>query len=171
MIIFQKVSLVSLIIGFFIAMIGESFRFWGVCYAGSETRTTGTVGGTYLVISGAFAFVRNPLYLGNIVLYLGIGIMSMSLFPYLQIIALIFFYVQYRLIISQEEKYLFESFGDDYADYYNSVPRLIPMLKPYRNDKIKQPKLDIKAGIRSEKRSLQALLAITGILIIIYIAV
>ena len=171
MLVFQNVTIESLIIGFIIALIGESLRFWGVCYAGSETRTTGSVGGSYLVISGAFAYVRNPLYLGNILLYMGIGIMSMSLFPYLQILALVFFYAQYRIIISQEEKYLLKSFGYDYEDYLHSVPRLIPKVTPYKNDKIKQPELNIKAGLRSEKRSLQALTIVTGILIIFYIAI
>ena len=103
MLIFAESTIESLIGGFLLVMVGEFFRFWGICYAGAETRTTGRVGGSYLIISGAFAYVRNPLYLGNIITYLGIGIMSMALFPYLQIIALIYFYVQYYLIINEEE--------------------------------------------------------------------
>lgn len=92
MIIFENASVSSLISGFIIALIGEAIRLWGVSWAGSETRTTGKVGGTYLIISGPFAYVRNPLYVGNILIYLGLGIMSYALFPYLQIIALLFFY-------------------------------------------------------------------------------
>ncbi|PKL81401.1 MAG: isoprenylcysteine carboxylmethyltransferase family protein, partial [Ignavibacteriae bacterium HGW-Ignavibacteriae-3] len=89
MVYFQVATVSSMIIGFLIALIGEFFRLWGVSHAGSETRTTDGVGGTFLVVSGAFAYVRNPLYLGNMLMYLGIGIMSMALFPYLQIIALV----------------------------------------------------------------------------------
>ena len=81
-----------MIIGFAVALFGEFWRLWGVCYAGSETRTTNGVGATFLVVTGPYAHVRNPLYIGNMMMYLGIGIMSMSLFPYLQIIALLFFF-------------------------------------------------------------------------------
>ena len=169
MLIFQQTTLQSLIIGFVVALTGEAFRLWGVSYAGSETRTTGDVGGTYLVISGAFGHVRNPLYLGNILLYLGIGIMSNALFPYLQIVALVFFYIQYRLIIIAEEKYLKSTFGKSYEKYYNSVPRLIPRPTKYVDKSVPQPPLNVKAGLRSEKRSLQAFTIITAILIIQYL--
>ncbi len=169
MLIFQQTTLQSLIIGFVVALTGEAFRLWGVSYAGSETRTTGDVGGTYLVISGVFGHVRNPLYLGNILLYLGIGIMSNALFPYLQIVALVFFYIQYRLIIIAEEKYLKSAFGKSYEKYYNSVPRLIPRPTKYVDKSVPQPPLNVKAGLRSEKRSLQAFTIITAILIIQYL--
>lgn len=170
MLVFAEPTLYSIIIGFVIALAGEMFRLWGVVYAGSETRTTGSVGGTYLVVSGAFAYLRNPLYLGNILLYTGIGIMSMSLFPYLQIAALFYFYIQYRLIISEEEKYLMKTFGDAYKTYVENVPRLIPSLKKFENPGVEQPRLDFKAGLKSEKRSLQAFTIITVIMIVILTA-
>jgi protein-S-isoprenylcysteine O-methyltransferase Ste14 len=169
MIAFAKPTWQSMAIGFVIALIGEGFRFWGVAYAGSETRTTGSVGGTYLVVSGAFAHVRNPLYLGNILLYTGVGVMSNALFPYLQIIAILFFYVQYRIIISAEEKYLNAAFGDKYEAYKKSVPRLIPSPRKYKNPGIEQPPLNVKAGLRSEKRTLQAFTSIIIVLIIIWV--
>lgn len=169
MLIFQQATLLSLVIGFAMALLGEGFRLWGVIYAGSETRTTGNVGGTFLVVSGAFAYVRNPLYLGNILLYMGIGIMSMALFPYLQIAALIFFYIQYRIIIAEEEAYLVRTFKQEYEKYRNSVPRFIPRLTEYKNDEISQPPLNISAGLKSEKRTLQAFSSVTIILIVLYI--
>lgn len=170
MLIFQQATTASLITGFLIALCGEGLRLWGVSVAGSETRTTGGgVGGSFLVVTGAFAYVRNPLYLGNIMLYLGIGIMSFALFPYLQIAALLFFYVQYNVIIAEEEKYLEKTFGKQYDDYRNNVPRLIPRLTPYKNPGIEQPEYDINKGLLSEKRSLQAFGSITIILVILYL--
>ena len=117
MLIFQVSTPLTLIIGFAIALVGELIRFWGVSWAGSETRSTGGVGGTFLIISGPFAYVRNPLYVGNVLMYLGLGIMSFALFPYLQIVAIIFFLIQYYFIVQEEEKYLREKFKDDYKDY------------------------------------------------------
>ncbi len=169
MIAFAKPTTESMVVGFVIALSGELFRYWGVAYAGSETRTTGSVGGTYLVVSGAFAYVRNPLYLGNILLYTGVGIMSNALFPYLQIVAIIWFYIQYRIIIDSEEKYLDAAFGEKYESYKKSVPRLIPTLRKYKNPGIKQPPLNLKAGLRSEKRTLQAFTSVILILLIIFI--
>ena len=171
MVIFQKATWQSLVGGFVIVAIGELFRFWGVVYAGSETRTTGTVGGTYLVTRGAFSHLRNPLYLGNILIYVGIGIMSWSVFPYLQIVALIFFLFQYDTIIKGEEEYLRKAFGKEYEEYTRNVPRLIPRLTSYKDGNSKQPELNYKAGFRSEKRTLQAIVIVTLILLLLFILV
>lgn len=170
MLAFANPTVYSIIIGFIIALIGELFRLWGVVYAGSETRTTGSVGGTYLVVSGAFAYLRNPLYLGNILLYTGIGVMSLALFPYLQIAAMLWFYFQYRLIIGEEEKYLSKTFGEAYETYKKNVPRLIPTFKKFKNPGVEQPRLNVSAGLKSERRSLQAFTVITLIMIVLLIA-
>jgi len=169
MLIFQESTPLTLIIGFVVALIGELIRFWGVSWAGSETRSTGGVGGTFLIISGPFAYVRNPLYFGNILLYLGLGIMSFALFPYLQIVAIIFFLFQYYFIVSEEEKYLREKFKDDYKDYCKNVPVFFPKLFPYKNSSIVQPPYNPKAGFRSERRSLQAFIGISLLLIILWL--
>ncbi|WP_337864911.1 isoprenylcysteine carboxylmethyltransferase family protein [Ignavibacterium sp.] len=166
MIIFENASVNSLIIGFIIAIIGEAIRLWGVSWAGSETRTTGKVGGTYLIISGPFAYVRNPLYVGNILIYLGLGIMSFALFPYLQIIALLFFIFQYYLIVKAEEEYLFNTFGGQYNIYFNNVPRFLPRLTAYRDESVEQPSFKIKEGLKSERRTLQALIVVSLLILI-----
>lgn len=146
----------SIIVGFIIAALGEMIRIWGVSWAGSETRTTGGVGGTFLVISGPFSYVRNPLYVGNILMYTGLGIMTFALFPYLQIIGLIFFSLQYRIIIKEEESYLEKKYGKDYENYRQNVSRFLPRLKPYKAAGVEQPDFSWKDGFISEKRSLQA---------------
>ena len=169
MLIFQESTPLTLVIGFVVALLGELIRFWGVSWAGSETRTTGGVGGTFLIISGPFAYVRNPLYVGNILMYLGLGIMSFALFPYLQIVAILFFLFQYYFIVNEEEKYLREKFKDDYTDYCKKVPTFFPRLFPYKNSKVVQPPYNPKAGFRSETRSLQAFLGISLLLIILWL--
>jgi protein-S-isoprenylcysteine O-methyltransferase Ste14 len=169
MVIFAEPSVMSMIIGFAIAISGELIRFWGVSWAGSETRTTGGVGGTYLIISGPFAFVRNPLYVGNILLYIGIGIMSWSLFPYLQMVAILFFAVQYHFIVLEEEKYLKEKFGETYSNYVKNVPRFIPRFTSYKDSTLEQPPYSPKGGVKSENRTLQAFILVSLIIVIIWI--
>jgi protein-S-isoprenylcysteine O-methyltransferase Ste14 len=169
MLIFQEATPASLIAGFAVSVVGELIRFWGVSWAGSETRTTNEVGGSNLVISGPFAYVRNPLYIGNILIYLGLGIMSFALFPYLQIGALLFFTFQYQFIVKEEENYLHITYGSFYEDFIKNVPRFLPRLTPYKNPEIEQPAFKPKEGLRSEKRTLQALILISAVIISFWI--
>ena len=151
--------------------LGESIRFWGVSIAGAETRTTGTVGGTYLITSGPFAYVRNPLYVGNMLLYAGIGVMSMALFPWLLVVATFWFYVQYLLIVTKEEEYLMERYGEEYAAYRSNVRRFFPRLSPYSSPRPAEKILDPAEGLLSERRTLQAILLVTALIVVKYLYV
>jgi len=157
MLVFARPSIVSLCIGLAVVALGEAIRFWGVSIAGSETRTTGSVGGTYLITTGPFAYVRNPLYLGNMLLYAGVGIVSMSLFPWLLIVALLWFVCQYTLIVLQEEEYLAGRFGAAYAEYRRNVHRFLPPLSPYRDASPAPKRVSFAEGLASERRTLQAI--------------
>ncbi len=169
MVIFARPTPLSLVIGFAVAFVGELIRFWGVSIVGAETRTTGTVGGTYLITSGPFGHVRNPLYLGNMLLYAGVGIMSMALFPWLLILALIWFYIQYALIVSKEEEYLAGRFGGEYEEYRRHVPRFLPRLTPYRSAQPPPKSVNPSEGLSSERRTLQAIGLVTVALVVIYL--
>ena len=158
----------SLLCGLIISLTGEAIRIWGVSWAGSETRTTGAVGGSFLVISGPFAHVRNPLYVGNILMYTGLGFMSFALFPYLQLLGLIFFYFQYKLIVQEEEKYLEKAYGKDYENYRHKVPGFFPKLKAYKVNGLEQPEYIFIKGLRSEKRSLQAFVFVAATIILLW---
>jgi protein-S-isoprenylcysteine O-methyltransferase Ste14 len=166
--LFGRPTWLTLIIGFLIVITGELLRFWGVSYAGSETRTT-KIGASNLVTQGPFAYVRNPLYLGNIIIYFGISIMANSLFPYLQILGLIYFIVQYIFIIKDEEEFLRNKFKDKFDDYCQSVNRLLPKFSPFDAEKQSKMKLNLSAGYASEKRTFQAMSSIILMIILIFI--
>ena len=165
--LFAEPTVSSLVAGAIIAVAGEGIRLWGVSIAGSETRTTGPVGGTQLVTTGPFAYVRNPLYLGNMIIYGGIGVMSMALFPWLTIAGVGFFAMQYALIVSLEEEHLKEKFGDEYRNYSGSVGRFLPRFVKYEGRKETQPPLEWKRGIVSEKSSLLAIVLVSALLVFI----
>jgi len=169
MVVFARPTLVSLIVGGGIVVLGEALRLWGVSIVGAETRTTGSVGGTYLVTSGPFAHVRNPLYLGNMMMYAGIGIMSMALFPWLLLAALVWFAIQYCLIVTREEEYLAERFGDAYGKYRAAVRRFLPRITPYRSRDPSPKTLNWTEGLGSETRTLQAIALVAAALIILYV--
>jgi protein-S-isoprenylcysteine O-methyltransferase Ste14 len=166
MFIVAQPTMASILIGLCLLVIGEGIRLWGVSLAGSETRTTGPVGGSVLVTSGPFAYVRNPLYLGNMLIYFGVGIMANT--PLLAIIALIYFFFQYTMIVSLEEEALVRLFGPEYIQYVEAVPRFVPTFKKYQGKSSTQPYLDWKRGMKSERRTLQAATLITLILLILW---
>ncbi len=77
--------------------------------------------------SGAFRFVRHPVYLFSI-LFLGLR-PSMDLFYFVMFISIvIYFYVG----SVYEERKLIEIFGDEYREYQKRVPRLIPFTRSGR---------------------------------------
>lgn len=168
MVIFAEPTVASLLVGSAVVLLGESIRFWGVSIAGSETRTTGTVGGTYLITSGPFAYVRNPLYVGNMLLYAGIGVMSMAGYPWLLIGAVFWFYLQYYLIVTREEEYLVGQFGDDYAHYRERVRRFVPRVTPYVAPNPAPKRFNFADGLASERRTLQAIVLVIALIIILY---
>lgn len=168
--LFARPAIAPMAIGFVFVLIGQIIRFWGVSYAGSETRTR-NLGASALVTQGPFAYTRNPLYLANIMIYFGFGIMANSLAPFLVIIGLAYFILQYYYIIIEEEKTLREKFKDKYEDYFKSVNRLLPRTTPYNTAKQSKLKLDFKAGYKSEKRTLQANLTVVVCIYIVYILI
>ncbi len=166
---FAAPTLASLLAGFAIVVLGESLRFWGVSIVGSETRTTGRVGGTFLITNGPFAYTRNPLYLGNMLMYAGVGVMSMAFFPWLIIVALAWFYLQYFLIVTQEEEYLAGRFGAEYDEYCMHVRRFFPRWSPYRSSSPPPKRVNPAEGFASERRTLQAIGAVTMVIVGIYV--
>ena len=168
-VVLAEPTLPSLVIGLLIVIVGESVRFWGVSIAGSETRTTRMVGGSHLVTSGPFAYVRNPLYVGNITVYVGVGVMSMALFPWLLIIACLWFYVQYRLIVAWEEEFLLQHFGAEFADYQKHVRRFLPRMTKYVPSAPAPRTMNAQIGLTSERRTLQAIALVTLMVVTVYV--
>ena len=168
MVLFARPTAASMAGGFLIVLLGEAIRFWGVSIAGSETRTTGAVGGTFLITNGPFAFVRNPLYLGNMLIYAGIGVMSLALFPGLFLISCGWFALQYFLIVTREEEYLADRFGDAYGEYRRVVPRFIPRITPFSASRPPEKSVDLREGLLSERRTLQAIGIVVSLLLLIF---
>jgi len=136
----------------------------GVRYAGGATRTTGRVGGDELVTTGPFAYVRNPLYWGNFILSLGILVMAWPWMPWLLLIFLFLFAVQYGCIITLEEEYLRATFSEEYENYFASVPRFIPAFRAYAKGS-RKPTTLVKA-LRTEKNTLQSFSIVSVIILL-----
>ncbi|MCW8849138.1 MAG: isoprenylcysteine carboxylmethyltransferase family protein [Melioribacteraceae bacterium] len=168
MFVFYDGNIQSWAVGSIICLFGELLRIWGVAYAGSLTRTTTSVKAKSLITGGPFAHVRNPLYIGNILIYLGFGIITFALFPYLQIVALAWFVFQYTLIIKLEEGFLEIKFGDQYSEYKKNVPRIFPKLFVFNHENEMNVKPNYLKALKSETSTLRALISIPILLFIIH---
>ena len=82
-----------------------------------------------LATTGPYAYTRNPLYLGSIVIALGFIVAARNV--WIGVAALAMFAFIYLPVIKAEESYLRATFAD-YAQYARQVPRFFPRLTPYR---------------------------------------
>lgn len=80
-------------------------------------------GSAHLVTDGPFSFTRNPIYLGNTMLTLGIGLIG-GIVWFLPL-ALVAAFATQKLAIEREEKHLYERFGKRFRDYAKRVRRWI----------------------------------------------
>ena len=151
--------------GITLLLIGELTRMWAVSYAGGETRTR-NVGATKLCTSGPYAFVRNPLYVGNMLMYLGIVFIAEATSVLLMAATTFsFFLIQYSLIISLEEERLDELFGQEYSRYKENVPAIFPRISRWDGSQNRKP-MKIINTIKTEKRTLQN---VVFVLILIFV--
>jgi protein-S-isoprenylcysteine O-methyltransferase Ste14 len=109
--------------GFVLIVIGEWIRLSGVAAAGTVTRRRSR-NVQRLVTYGIFRWVRNPLYVGNFLIWMGFVVISGVL--WFLPIAVIIFAIEYTFIVSYEEGVLESIFGQEYLDYKKTTPRWIP---------------------------------------------
>ncbi|MFQ6611595.1 MAG: methyltransferase family protein [Fidelibacterota bacterium] len=143
-----------IIYGIVILALGEGIRLWAVAFAGGKTRTR-EVGAPSLCTSGPYAQIRNPLYTGNMLMYAGIVLIAGA--PniwWMLAVTMIFFLIQYSLIISLEEETLKNLFGQEYETYQENVPSILPRLRPWKNKDQREP-MSLLKTLKTEKRTLQ----------------
>ena len=151
---FASIKIELLPIGVILVVTGELLRLNGVRYAGGETRTL-KVGASALCSSGPFAYLRDPLYLGNVIIYAGMVLIAGGEFVWILLpVTLTFFFLEYGLIISLEEETLRKKFNEEYGEYLSMVPRLIPRVSPWKGGSETVP-MTIEKTLRTEKRTLQ----------------
>ena len=103
--------------------LGEAIRLWAVSHIGAISRTRSDRLGP-LIRSGPFAIVRNPLYLGNIALWVGFALSARLV--WMVPISIIVLGLEYHAIVRWEEELLEERRGDEYRAYAARVPRWMP---------------------------------------------
>jgi hypothetical protein len=112
-------------LGIAIVAAGEAIRLWGVRHIGAVSRTRSERLGP-LIVSGPFALMRNPLYVGNIALWIGFALSARLPWLVPAFAAILMF--EYHAIVRWEERLLDERLGERYRRYAAYVPRWIPAL-------------------------------------------
>jgi protein-S-isoprenylcysteine O-methyltransferase Ste14 len=113
------------ITGALVVALGEGLRLWAVHHIGAISRTRSDRLGP-LVSSGPFALIRNPLYVGNILLWAGFAIAAQLV--WFAPIAIVLLALEYHAIVRWEEGLLAERIGRPYEQYIARVPRWVPSL-------------------------------------------
>jgi protein-S-isoprenylcysteine O-methyltransferase Ste14 len=111
----------SLVIGGAIAGLGALVRIWAAGYIDK---------GKALATDGPYALTRNPLYLGSLIMGLGV-LVAGRLYWFLLPFGLLYL-VLYIPVMKREEQELHQGYGDAFLDYVGRVPMFFPRLAPAR---------------------------------------
>lgn len=113
----------SLAIGGAIALPGLALRAWATGHLRKNDA---------LAVTGPYAYTRNPLYLGS--LLMGVGFTIASGRPVLGILVAALFLGIYVPVMRVESATLAKLFGESYQRYLKAVPLFLPRLSPYRDE-------------------------------------
>ncbi len=148
-------------IGLIIVVVGIVFRMYCASYLLGRHIVT-KIEADFLCVSGPFAHLRNPLYLGNFIICIGVCVSFSEWYGFL--IGLGNYIFLYSFIIPYEERFLQEKFGDIYLEYKAYTNRFIPRLTGYKSHTEIFP--NYKLGIL---REMSYLIILVVIFVIIFV--
>lgn len=145
----------SILTGSFFVIIGEAIRFIS---AGTLKKYKGVVSR-----NGIYSYTRNPLYIGSFLLGVGFCIIGQDILSFM--LFLVLFIPVYRRVIRREEAFLFKQYGDEYLDYCQSVPRIMPRKTPDIGYIVKEAS-KAKSFNNKEGKTLLGIMAVLTMLIV-----
>lgn len=142
-----------------VVLFGVAFRVWSRCYftRGSDTRR---IQAHRLIAMGPYRRVRNPLYVGNMAVAVGIALAFAG--PWAALAFLVALFVLYSGVIRSEEAILLQTHGESYAEFRRRVPRWIPRLRPLPADP-DAPPAAVAHALRKETQRVAGALAAWGL--------
>jgi len=126
LIFFAKPGMPGLLIGMFLIFLGESIRIWAAGHLQKNEMLT---------VSGPYSYVKNPLYIGSILITAGFCILADNI--YLLTAAFFMFcfhYIPYKKKVEGDR--LKRIFGNQYEDYDEKVPEYLPRWTPYSKERV-----------------------------------
>jgi protein-S-isoprenylcysteine O-methyltransferase Ste14 len=112
-------------LGISLLLFGIFLRIWAQQHLHYRLKVHKT-----LTITGPYSFVRNPMYLGNILICLGTTVISELLW----FVPITFLYCLgiYSLVVRYEEAHLLEKYGESYCKYKAEIPRWLPKVPRFK---------------------------------------
>lgn len=149
------------VLGPLLALGGAALRFWVTGSvpdgtSGQNDRLEAAV----LNTRGPYAYVRNPLYLGNLGLVLGLLCVANDVWVWT--LGLAFFFGAYAFIVRAEEDFLRQKFPHAFEDYCAKVPRWVPRATPAFTGALREGPFDWRRALKKEHNPVMAFL--TGLL-------
>ena len=109
------------IFGAVITIIGEWLRLWAAGHLRKNKQLTTT---------GPYSYVKNPLYIGTLLITVGYSSMAMNI--WIMVAGFIWFFIYYAPYKKkQENEKLIGSFGAAWTEFDKAVPDYLPRLSPY----------------------------------------
>jgi protein-S-isoprenylcysteine O-methyltransferase Ste14 len=150
----STVSALVPVVGGLLVVAGESLRLWAVHHIGAISRTRSQRVGP-LIATGPFGLVRNPLYLGNIALWLGFALCARL--PWAAPLVLLLLAIEYHAIVKWEEGLLVARLGDPYRTYLSQVPRWMPLFRVATTARPTESAYSWRETLFSERGTLMAI--------------
>ncbi|MBI3932479.1 MAG: isoprenylcysteine carboxylmethyltransferase family protein [Acidobacteria bacterium] len=116
---FARPTLRTLLLGLPLALAGEAVRLWASGHI-EKTRSLAT--------GGPYAHSRNPLYVGSLLMAVGVSVASASAWVFLAVGAYLLAF--YPGVIREEAAFLATKFPDEYGTWATDVPLFLPRLTP-----------------------------------------
>ena len=120
----------SLLLGLPLAVLGEAVRIWASGHIEKTKR---------LATGGPYAHSRNPLYVGSLLLALGVAVACAS--PWVVLAVAVYFLAFYPSVMREEAAFLAGKFPEEHAAWAAAVPALLAAAHPGR-----PPRLPLRAG-------------------------
>lgn len=141
-------------ISYLISLAGLALRCYtvGTAAPGTSGRNTQAQRADTLNTTSMYSIVRNPLYLGNFIIIVGL-LFSFKVWWFI-LIGLMAYWIYIERIIATEERYLTEKFGTEYTEWASRTPIFIPRLDLWQ--KPVQP-FNLKKVLRSEYNGLMVI--------------
>ncbi len=126
LVLFAKPNFTGILIGIILIFIGEGIRIWA---AGHLQKNE------VLTISGPYSYVKNPLYIGTILITTGFCILADNIYLLAaSTLMFCFHYIPYKKRVEGDR--LRRLFGAQFEDYDQKVPDYIPRMVPYSKERV-----------------------------------
>lgn len=125
LVIFAKPNLSGMIVGIILILLGEGVRIWAAGHLQKNETLT---------VTGPYAYVKNPLYIGSIFITTGFCILADNIYLLAGAVFMFcFHYIPYKKKVEGDR--LRKIFGSRFDDYDQKVPDYIPRSTPYSSER------------------------------------